>query len=64
MLPSTVPINIIMINPVNSTSAKEATQQTARPPQPPAQPPVIRQDTVTLKSAGDKSAGDPDHDGK
>jgi hypothetical protein len=59
-----------MVNSVNSANApstNEVTQQAARQPQPSAQAPAsnaIPQDTVTLKSTGDLSAGDPDHDGK
>jgi hypothetical protein len=58
-----------MVNSVsaNANSTNEVTQPAARQPQPPAQVPTsntIPQDTVTLKSTGDLSAGDPDHDGK
>jgi hypothetical protein len=55
------------ISSANASSTNEVTQQAARQPQPPAQAPTngaIPQDTVSLKSTGDLSAGDPDHDGK
>ena len=55
------------ISSANASSTNEVTQQAARQPQPPAQAPTngaILQDTVSLKSTGDLSAGDPDHDGK
>jgi hypothetical protein len=55
------------ISGANANSTNEITQLAARQPQPPAQAPTssaIPQDTVTLKSTGDLSAGDPDHDGK
>ena|ERR1039458_8871376 len=53
----------LMINPV---SANEVPQQAARL-QPPAQTATgsaVPQDKVTLNSAGAKSAGDPDHEGR
>jgi len=58
-----------MINPVSSSSGNsdnEIAKQAARP-QPPAQTATgsaVQTDKVTLSSAGDKSAGDPDRDGK
>ena len=66
---------IHMVNSISSANASstnevthnEVTQLAARQPQPPAQAPTngaIPQDTVSLKSTGDLSAGDPDHDGK
>ena len=58
-----------MVNPISSTSANsdnEIAKQAARP-QPAAQTATgsaVQPDKVTLSSAGDKSAGDPDRDGK
>jgi hypothetical protein len=57
-----------MVNSISSSPAiNEVTPQAARQPQPTVQAPtngVLPQDTVSLKSTGDLSAGDPDHDGK
>jgi hypothetical protein len=59
---------IHMVNSIsNSPAINEVTPQVGRQPQPSAQAPTngaIPQDTVSLKSTGDLSAGDPDHDGK
>jgi hypothetical protein len=58
-----------MVNPISSSSANSANEvekQAARP-QPPAQAATgsaVQPDKVTLSSTSDKSAGDPDHDGK
>jgi hypothetical protein len=55
------------ISSANANSTNEVTQQAARQPQPSAQAPTssaVPQDKVTLKSSGDLSTGDPDHDGK
>jgi len=58
-----------MINPISNSSANSANeiaQQAARP-HPLAQGATgsaVQPDKVTLNRAGDKSAGDPDHDGK
>jgi hypothetical protein len=58
---------ISMVNPissVNANSTNQINQQAARPPQPAAQASsAVPQDKVTLKSTGDRAAGDPDHDG-
>jgi len=57
-----------MINPISNTSAHSASEvtQQARPQPPPqaATGSAAPQDKVTLNSTGDKSVGDPDHDGK
>lgn len=57
-----------MVNSISSTpSTNQVEQQAARTPQPPTQASAnsaVPQDKVTLKSTGDLSAGDPDHDGK
>jgi len=54
------------ISSANANSTNEVTQQPARQPQPAAKAQTSSaapQDKVTLKSAGDLAAGDPDHDG-
>ena len=59
-----------MVNSVssaNASSSNQVTQPAARQPQASAQAPTgsaVPQDKVTLKSGGDMSTGDPDHDGK
>jgi hypothetical protein len=61
----------MMINSISgsqSNKAIEEAQTVAKQPQPQstnqAESTALPKDTVTLTSTGDKSAGDPDHDGK